>query len=130
MSFTSVPNLSTNLSTEHQEWLKSIEFYDKELDFLEDRLTEIATKNTGIDALKAVEHFQNQFIVQRNTVDELRHKINEHIQQTTRTTNHQHLAVEKGEISTHEKVKEEVEVFEKIINDLRSEFKNFLRKWM
>lgn len=126
MSYTSV----TNLSTEHQEWLKAIEFYDKELDFLEERLTEVATKNTGIDVLKAVEHFQNQFIIQRNTADELRHNINEHVQRTMRTTSNHHSAVESGEISSHGKVKEEVEVFEKVINDLRSEFKNFLRKWM
>ena len=78
MSYTSVPHLST----EHQDWLKAIDFYDNELDILEKRLAEVATKNTGIDAMKGVEHFQNQFIIQRNTIDELRHNINEHVHKT------------------------------------------------
>ena len=74
MSYTAVPHLVA----EHQDWLKALDFYDNELDILENRLTEVAQKNTGLDAMKGVEHFQNQFIIQRNSIDELRHNMNEH----------------------------------------------------
>ena len=126
MSYTSVPHLST----EHQDWLKAIDFYDNELDILEKRLTEVATKNTGIDAMKGVEHFQNQFIIQRNTIDELRHNINEHVHKTMVDAKDHGGRVETQQILEHGKVKEEFDVFEKVINELRDEFKLYLTKWM
>ncbi len=43
MSYTTV----AHCGTDHQEWLKAIDFYDNELDILEERLAEVAKKNNG-----------------------------------------------------------------------------------
>lgn len=126
MSYTAVPHLVT----EHQDWLKSIDFYDNELDILENRLAEVAVKNTGIDAMKGVEHFQNQFIIQRNTIDELRHNINEHARKVMLDVKDHVGRVESQQVTDHTKIKDEFESFEKIINELRDEFKFYLVKWM
>jgi hypothetical protein len=126
MSYTAVPYLVA----EHQDWLKALDFYDNELDILENRLTEVAIKNTGIDAMKGVEHFQNQFIIQRNSIDELRHNINEHAHKAMLDLKDHVGRVESQQVTEHKKIKDEFESFEKVINELRDEFKLYLVKWM
>ncbi len=116
--------------TEHQEWLKSISFYDNELDILEERLTEIVKKNTSHEALEGLEHFQNQFIVQRNNIDEIRHSINEHAHKSKLNAEKQSEVIEEALASEHEKMKDEFTIFEKVINELRQEFNLYLSKWM
>lgn len=126
MSYTTV----AHCGTDHQEWLKAIDFYDNELDILEDRLAEIAKKNSSEEALKGVEHFQNQFIIQRNTIDELRHNINEHAHKVATDVQAHAGRIETQQVKDHDTVREEFESFEKVINDLRDEFKLYLSKWM
>ena len=121
---------SATCGTEHHEWLQAIDFYDKELDILENRLEEIISKNTGTDAMAGAEHFQNQFIVQRNNIDELRHNIREHAHKTAEDAyihaGHIHKELE----MEHAEVKENFDSFEKVMKDLRSEFNDYLSKWM
>jgi hypothetical protein len=62
MNYTSV----AHCGHEHQEWIKAMDFYKDDLQLLQKRLMEIAGKNNGHDTMAEVEHFQNQFIVQRN----------------------------------------------------------------
>jgi seryl-tRNA synthetase len=126
MSYTSV----TNLGNDHLEWLKSIEFYEEELDILEGRLAEIVSKNSGAEARAGAEHFQNQFIVQRNNIDELKHHINEHTGKVSADAKKHAGRMENGLVAEHEQLKEQVRTFEKIVNDLRHEFNQYLAKWM
>lgn len=65
--------------TQHQEnqgWHQKMSFYKDEIKVLQNRLGEVVNKNTSKDMLAQAEHFQNKFIVFRNNVDELSHKIN------------------------------------------------------
>lgn len=116
--------------TEHQEWLHAIEFYKSEFDLLQKRLAEIVSKNTSHEALEGVEHFQNQFIVQRNNIDELRHNINEHVHKVKLDAERHSNQIEEGRMSEHEKLKDEFSVFEKVVKELRQEFNAYLTKWM
>lgn len=115
---------------EHQDWLSAIDFYKKEIEILQHRLSEIASKNTKEEVLKEVEHFQNQFIVQRNNLDELRHKVNEHIHHAKNDAQDHQGKVEYSRVLEHDEVREDFDTLEKVINDLREEFKEFLAKWM
>ena len=60
---------------ENQDWLKRLDFYKEDLTILRERLDEVTSKNNHTDFLKSVEHFQNQFIIQRNHIDDLAHQI-------------------------------------------------------
>ncbi|MBX9784597.1 MAG: hypothetical protein K2X48_15005 [Chitinophagaceae bacterium] len=115
---------------EHHEWLKAIDFYDQELDILEKRLAEIINKNTGTDAMAGAGHFQNQFIVQRNNIDELRHAIREHDHKTADDAFAHGGHIHSELVSEHAGVKENFSSFEKVIKDIRSEFNDYLAKWM
>ena len=126
MSYTTV----IHFGSDHLEWLKSIDFYEGELDILEGRLEEIVRKNNGAEAMTGVEHFQNQFTIQRNNIDELRHSINEHAVKVSADAKKHAGKMEAGFVGDHKQLKDRVKIFEKIINDLRQEFNVFLAKWM
>ncbi len=126
MSFTN----TTQVNAEHQEWLKGLDFYKEDIHILENRLTEIAAKNTAFEARQGIEHFQNQFLVQRNNIDELRHKIKEHISTNGKKTELSAEVVENEKLAEHENLKDEYLSFEKVIKDLRHEFNIYLAKWM
>ena len=126
MSFTN----TTQVNAEHQEWLKGLDFYKEDIHILENRLLEIATKNTTFEARQGIEHFQNQFLVQRNNIDELRHKIKEHISTNGQRTELAAEVVENEKLAEHENLKDEYLSFEKVIKDLRHEFNIYLAKWM
>ncbi len=126
MSYT----IASRFGTDHNQWLSTIDFYKTELGILENRLTEIASKNTEKEVLAGVEHFQNQFIIQKNNIDELRHMINEHIQHVVHDTKKHAGRIEDGLVTEHEKMKEEFMSFEKVVEELRHEFNAYASKWM
>jgi hypothetical protein len=115
---------------ENTEWTNKLNFYRDEIKILQDRLEEIADKNNHEDVLKSVSHFQNQWIIQRNNIDEIMHnvKINEEKLQAEIKSNP--VAVDHRKVAYHEEEKEAVESFEKVFNGLRTEFNTFASKWM
>ena len=69
-----------SLHHEHREWLEKLQFYKKELKIMQNLLVEIASKNNHIEILKAIEHFQNNLIIQNEQIDILLHEIKLHEQ--------------------------------------------------
>lgn len=120
----------SHCGTDHHDWIKAMDFYEDDLDLLENRLVEIVKKNNTSDAMAGVEHFQNQFIVQRNNIDELRHSINEHDSKVAGEAREHAGRMEARHTDEHESLKGQVEGFTKIFNDLRHEYNLFMAKWM
>ena len=60
----------------YEDFKRTINFYKSEIPFFKKRLEEIATKNTGEDILKQVEHFENTFIAMNENLDVLLHDVN------------------------------------------------------
>lgn len=112
------------------ECLRGIEFYKQELGFLNERLEDVARGNTGKETAIGIEHFQNQFIIHRNYLDELGHLFhgnNKHIeQQLLKTT----IFVEAGTGLEHLHLYDQYLNEEKIFNELRQEFNRFAAKWL
>jgi uncharacterized membrane protein YgaE (UPF0421/DUF939 family) len=115
---------------ENQDWLKRLDFYKEDLSILRERLVEVTSKNNHVDFLKSVEHFQNQFIIQRNHIDELAHqiKVNENILVAQIEDNP--IAVDHRKVESHDAEAEFMGFFEKNFAELRAEFNVFLAKWM
>ncbi|HEX5002106.1 MAG TPA: hypothetical protein VFW78_06395 [Bacteroidia bacterium] len=118
------------LHSEHREWLNKLEFYKDDIMVLRNRLEEIVMKNTSSDVLAMVEHFQNQFIIQRNEIDEFHHAIKEHENEVERAVNHNPVAVNRQRLADHPQMRERMERFEEIFHDLRQELIRFLAKVM
>src|SRR5690242_732236 len=64
------------------EWLRELDFYELEIKILQKMLQEVTAKNTNDEARAGIEHFQNQFILQKNNLDELRASIEDHLELT------------------------------------------------
>jgi tRNA U34 5-carboxymethylaminomethyl modifying enzyme MnmG/GidA len=116
--------------SENQDWLKRLDFYSEEIVILKERLDEVTTKNNASDFLKDVEHFQNQFIVQRNNIDELAHSIKMNEQRLVNEVNANSVAVDHRKVENHEAEADFIGYFEKNFAELRREYNTFLSKWM
>ena len=58
-----------------EDFKRTLDFYKSEMPFFKKRLEEIASKNTGEDILKQVEHFENTFIDMNEKLDVLLHDV-------------------------------------------------------
>lgn len=115
---------------ENTEWLSKLAFYNDEVKIMRGRLEEIATKNNSQDVLAQVEHFQNQLIIQKNNIDEIRHSVKQDENKLESEININPVAADHRSTEYHETEMELVESFENNFNSLREEFKNFSAKWM
>jgi hypothetical protein len=118
------------LHTEHREWLNKLDFYKQDLAFLKNRLEEVAAKNTASDVMAFVEHFQNQFIIQKNEIDEFRHAIKEHENHLEAAFNNNPTAFDKQRLTDHPEMRERMERFEKLFQELRMELLKFVAKYI
>jgi hypothetical protein len=123
-------NNDTLLNYEHTDWLRAIDFFKDDLSVLQKRLAEVAFKNSRESVQSGVEHFQNQFIIQKNNLDELRHYVNEHIAHVQDKYSAAHPLAGNDLIAEHEQRKLEFLSLEKTMANLRHEFNTFLAKWM
>ena len=115
---------------ENKDWMSRVAFYKDEITILQDLLSEIASKNTGDEALKEVEHYQNQFIVQRDNLDQLAHNIRLNEQKFQQEVNDNPVAVDHRRMEYHQAEKDFIEYFENNFKGLRTDFKTFSSKWM
>lgn len=71
-------NMKDSLAHLHlicEDWKRELDFFKIEIVYLRKRLEEIASKNTSMDVLKHVEHFENKFSIMAIHVDELYHDV-------------------------------------------------------
>ncbi len=120
----------SHLHHEHQEWINKLEFYKDELKIFQNRLDEIATKNTGKSVMQEVEHFQNQFLIHKNKIQNLKHEINREERQLLIHSAADPEKATQGSIDFNREEREQIRTFEKIFVDLRHEFNSFLVKAM
>ncbi|MGE0567263.1 MAG: hypothetical protein AB7O73_04885 [Bacteroidia bacterium] len=118
------------LHEEHKEWLSKLAFYKDDLGVMHNRINEVASKNTGSDVLKLVEHFQNQFIIQKNNIDELNHSIKDHETYLENRIKENSVAADHRSVNDHPKMRDAFYSFEKVFEELRHEFNAFLSKVM
>lgn len=114
----------------HNDWLRALDFYKEEITILSNRLTEIAGKNTAHEISAQVEHFQNQFILHLNNIDELKHAIKINLGQIAAEINTQNGFVSDELLLQAEREKNVFSGEEKEINELRHSFNTFSATWM
>jgi hypothetical protein len=115
-------------SHELNEWSRSIEFYLAELDIFNERLAEVTAKNTKNAVLTTAEHFQNQFILQKENLQVLKHKVQvqkDKLQEEAKKT----FGLDDLDIvDAQHFLRESVHLSEKILLELKHSFYRFLSK--
>ncbi len=108
---------------ENKTWSRMIEFFKQENIILKNRLSEVVDHSSDKEFLALAEQFQNKFILKDDYIDELRHDINSQGMNLINSTN---ILLDIKLLKRQEKLRNEMEYFEKDFNQLRNEFNKYL----
>ena len=115
---------------ENKEWINKLQFYKDETLILEQLLAGFALDHmTNKEIIAGVEHFQNQFIIQKNNLDEIKHLVNLNEQKLIALISANEIASDHRNTLDHTNERESVSNFEISFNKLRSEFNLFRAKF-
>jgi hypothetical protein len=108
---------------ENKTWGRMLEFFKQENSFLKNRLSEVLDLSTDRNFLALAEQFQNKFILKDEYIYELRHDINKQDQSLSDNAEN---GVDNKLTKRQEKLRNEMEYFEKDFNKLKNEFNKYL----
>lgn len=118
------------LHFEHQVWTNNMKFYLDEILIFENRLGELVQRNSKTEVTAQIEHFQNQFIRQREVAEQLISKCGDHEKFLTNQAKDHPVAIDHVFFADHTKLRDEVNTYEKLYRELKDEFMAFVAKWM
>ncbi len=116
----------TDLHSDHHLWLNSLTFFKEEITILERRLEDVARRNTESEVLANLEHFQNQYIRQREVIDELRHDIKQHENALEKAVRENATAVDHRLFPDHAELRDRMIIFERLYAELKAELMHWL----
>ncbi|MCB0767625.1 MAG: hypothetical protein KDB95_10510 [Flavobacteriales bacterium] len=119
-----------DLHHDQREWLNALTFYKEDITILEHRLEDIVRRNNKPEVMAQVEHFQNQFIREREVIDELRHDIKQEENVLEKEMKDHPVAIEHRYFKDHTELRDRFQTFEKLYRELKQEFQQWLVQWM
>lgn len=122
-------HFSNDLRYDHHIWENELNFYKNELNIFEDRLTDMIKRDPSNQLLRELEQFQNQFIRQKEVVDELNHKIHLYDDELVGIPAKIMLEKESQEISKHKNLEDDLQTNRRLYFDLRNRFNLYLMKY-
>ena len=111
---------------EHLSWEPMLDFFKQENAFLKTRLSQVVDKKTDKDFLAYAEHFQNQFIIKDEFIDELNHDVREMQDICARDMKMLKNNPDKKTEGRHNKLRNEIEFLEKNFTQLKNEFNKYI----
>jgi hypothetical protein len=120
-----------SLHMEYQLWTRELIFYKEEIKIFEDHLEALLKRNNKNGVLANVEHFQNQFILQKEVIDYLKHDLNVSERQLAGFVYEMSGdGIDNIKMDNHGKLRERMTTFRKIYKDIKNEFRRFEMHWM
>ncbi len=110
---------------ELNDWASMLVFFENEMNSFKKWLMEISTKNSKPHVMKQVEHFQNQFIVQKDNFDILNHEIKLHQQLIAKEMQFSNIFDNMDITDQQYFLRDKMHTAEKIFIALKHEFYNF-----
>lgn len=114
----------------HSDALRALDFYKQDILILRRRLEEIAADNTGHEVAVKVEYFQNQFLIQSNNIDELKHNLNQNLAKVEKQVKASAGFLDQSVAAENSEIYSQYLSLEKVINEIRHEFNSFASRWM
>jgi hypothetical protein len=112
------------LHSEHANWQNRIAEFKSDINGMGDRLGAIVAKFSPRDVPANVEHFQNQFILQRDVLDIMRHDFKQYENMIEAEQKENKLA-SNDLVSTRNAYLVRLNDFDRILNEIKSEFNSF-----
>jgi hypothetical protein len=119
-----------DLHHEHMMWLNTLQFRKEEISILERRMEDIVRRNNQQEVMAELEHFQNQYIRQREVIDELRHDVKQHENELEKEAKDHPVAIDHRHFADHTELRDRMEMFEKLYMELKDDFYRWVSKWM
>ena len=114
------------LHTEYNIWMNELNFCKDEIKIFERHLENVITRNKAIAITAQVEQFQNQFIREKEVIDELKHKLNISEKQLAGLVKElSGLGLESIKLDNHPKLRDDMHTFRKIFTELKQDFRRF-----
>ncbi|HUC82184.1 MAG TPA: hypothetical protein VMR70_14870 [Flavisolibacter sp.] len=114
------------LHLEYRQWIAELNFCKEEIGLFEHHLEAVINNADNAAAAAHVEHFQNQFIREKEVIDELKHKLHISERQLAGFVKEiSGLGLESIKMDNHPKLREEMKMFRKIYTELKNEFRKF-----
>lgn len=119
------------LHIEYRLWVNELSFYKEEIAIFEMHLEDIVVKNSATEVRARIEQFQNQFIREKEVIDELRHKLNISERQLAGFVKElSGMGLESIRMDNHGNLREEMQLFRKIYQELKENFRQFEATWL
>jgi len=122
-------HFSNDLRYDHHIWENELNFYKNELGIFENRLVDMLERDPNRDLLSELEQFQNQFIRQKEVVDELNHKIHLYDDELRGIPAQIMLEKTSNEIEKHKGLEDDLQINRRLYFDLRNRFNSYLLKY-
>ncbi|HJW16121.1 MAG TPA: hypothetical protein VJ499_03330 [Flavisolibacter sp.] len=120
-----------SLHLEYQLWVRELIFYKEEIKIFESHLEELVSRNTRQGVQVQIEHFQNQFICQKEVIDILKHKLNISEKQLAAFVyDLSGGVIDSMRMDNHSELREEILTFRKLYKKLKTDFRRFETEWM
>ena len=115
------------LHFDHELWLAEMDFWRQEIDILDKYLAAVIVSLSDTDSRGEVDHFQNQFFIQRNFINSLKNDVKAQeklISLLEKDINNRQLQQKKAD--------DEYEIRDKMLTNekLYSELKLSFKKWL
>jgi uncharacterized coiled-coil DUF342 family protein len=117
--------LST-MKAEHQDWQNRLSFYKDEISSFNEHLIKVVETAPVKRIMPNVEHFQNQFIRQREVIDIIHHDFKQHENLIENLETEKAKEPRDGIVKIHSHERDKLDQFERVFQDLRNEFNSFL----
>lgn len=111
-------------------WLNKLGFYKDDLAVWQNRLNEIASKNTAHEVMAELEQFQNQWKIQDEQADILKHLLGLNIKTIEAAISQNVVASDHRKMVVDTEMEEKLERFEILFAGFRKNIMTFLAKWM
>lgn len=112
--------------TDHLRWRNELEFARQELGMYNSRLEQLVVRTINKETLADIEHFQNQFIRERDVIDTLLHHVGLAIKDTATLAQDPGTLAGHFDMQKHLKLGDEMVMFSRLNADLRYSFNKFL----
>lgn len=116
------------MKNEHDAWQDRLRFYKDEILHFNHHLGRLAIAGGRGENMAAAEHFQNQFVRQKEVLDTIRHDFKQHENLIDAIGEDASREPSEGIQRVHAIQRDKLEQFERIFHDLRNEFNVFLNK--
>ena len=120
-----------SLHLEYQLWTRELIFYKEEIKIFEDHLQMLLERNNTNGVPAQVEHFQNQFILQKEVIDFLKHDLIVSERQLASFVHDMSAdGIDSIKMDNHGRLRERTVTFRKIYKEIKTEFRRFESHWM